>query len=60
MTEVSPASAHQYVQHRADQQATEDADGHVARRILGFLRGGGDGIESDVGEEHDARGAQYA
>ena len=38
----------------------EDADGHVALRVLGLLRGGGDGIEADVGEEDDARRPEHA
>ncbi len=30
----------------------DDADGHVALRLLGLLRRGGDGVESDKREEH--------
>ena len=41
------------VENRADDQRTDDADGKIALRIFGFLRRGGDGIETDVGEKHD-------
>ena len=34
--------------------AAEDADRHVALRILRFLRGGRHRVEADVGEEDDA------
>ena len=37
----------------------EDADRHVALRVLGFLRRGRHGVEADVGEEDDACGAEY-
>ena len=43
------------VEHGADQEGADDADGHVALRILGFLGGGADGVEADVGEEDDTR-----
>ena len=36
----------------ANQQRSNDADGKIALRILRFLRGRGDGVESDVGEEN--------
>ena len=39
----------------ADHQRDDDADGQVALRILGFLRGGGNGVEADVGEENVGR-----
>ncbi len=51
------------VEDGADGERDDDADGHVALRVLGFLRGGGDGVEADVGEEDQARGeadAAYA
>ena len=53
--------AHQHgrgedVEHGADQQRTDDADRHVARRVLRLGAGGGDRLEADVGEE-DRRGA---
>jgi len=41
----------QHVQHGADHQRADDADGHVLLRVLGLLRGGGDGVEADIGEE---------
>src|SRR2546430_13387159 len=46
------------VQDSADDQTRQDADGHVALRVLGLLGRSGDGIEADVGEEDDARGAR--
>ena len=46
---------HQDVENGADDQRGDDADGQVALRILGFLRGGGDGVESDIGEEDVGR-----
>src|SRR5207302_1805933 len=39
-------------------QRGEDADRHVALRLARLLRVGGDGVEADVGEEHQ-RGAQH-
>ncbi|MEY4402559.1 MAG: hypothetical protein RIR91_594 [Verrucomicrobiota bacterium] len=41
-------------------EPAEHADGHVALRVLRFLRRGGDGVEADVGEEHDAGGTHDA
>ena len=49
---------HDDVEHRADGERAEDADRHVALRVLGLLRRGGDRVEPDVGEEHDARAAR--
>ena len=51
---------HQDVQHGADGQRAENADRHVALRVLRFLRRGAHRIESDVGEEDHARAAQHA
>src|SRR4029077_6450431 len=48
------------IKDSAQRQRSEDPDGHVLLRILGFLRRGGDGIESNVGEKYFARAAQYA
>ena len=45
------------VKNRADDQRTQNADGHVALRILGFLRRGGDRVEADVCEEDHSRRA---
>ena len=44
----------EHVENRADHQRTENADRHVLLRVLGFLRRGRDGVESDEREEHDA------
>ncbi len=43
-----------------DEERSEEADRHVAAGVLRFLGGGADGIESEVGEEDDARSAQDA
>ena len=48
------------VEHGADQQRADDADGHVAFGVFRFLARGRDRFEADVGEEHDRRGAQDA
>ncbi len=37
-----------------------NAHGHVLLRLLGFLRGGGYGIEADECEEYFTRAAQHA
>ena len=42
-------------------QATSDADDperHVLARVLGFLAGGRDRLEADIGEEDDRGGAE--
>ena len=44
------------VDDRADDQRADDADRQVALRIARLLGGRRDGVEADVGEEHD-RGA---
>ena len=49
---------HQDVDDGADDQAGDDADRHVALRVLGLLGGRGDGVEADVGEEDDGRGRE--
>ena len=51
------AGSDQQIEHRADDQAADHADGHVALRIAGLFRRGRDGIEADVGEEDRSRGA---
>src|SRR5580704_18719729 len=45
------------IEDGADDKRTENADGHVAPRILGFLGCSGYGVETDVGEE-DGGGAR--
>ena len=45
---------------RADHQRRDDADRHVARRILRLLGVRGDRVEADVGEEDDRRAGQHA
>ena len=65
--------AQQVVRHHAGQHRTDDdvddgahgqraeqADRHVALRVLGFTGSGGDRIEADVREEHDGGGAEDA
>ena len=44
---------HADVEHRADDQRGEDADRHVALRLLGLLGVRRDRVEADVGEEDD-------
>src|SRR5205823_2678398 len=44
----------------ADRERAEDADGHVALRVLRFLGGRRDGIEADVSKEHHPCAAQHA
>jgi hypothetical protein len=41
------------IEQRADDQRHDDAEGQIFLRIARFLGGGGDRIESDVGEEND-------
>ncbi len=43
------------VDDRADGQPAKDADRHVALRVPGFFRRGGDRIEADVGKKDDRR-----
>ena len=58
--------ADRHVQHRADHERPEDADRHVAFRVLGLLRGGRDCIKADIGKEdngcaaHDAAETELA
>ena len=53
--QASEHARHQDVKNRADNQGSQNADGHVAPGIFRFLRGGRDGVKSDVGEEDYAR-----
>ncbi len=48
------------VQDGADDERAENPDRHVALGILGFLRGGGDGVKADVGEKDDAGGSNHS
>ena len=48
------------VDRRAGEEGPQDADGHVPLGILGFLRGRRDGVEAEVGEEHDPGPAEDA
>ena len=48
------------IEHGDDGQRGENAAGDVALRILGFLGGGGDHIETDECEEHDRGAGQHA
>ena len=45
---------------RDDEQRAEEADGKIALRVFGFLRGGGHAVESDVGEENRPGAAEDA
>ena len=51
---------HQHVEHGADEQRAQNADGNVALRIPRFLRGHAHRIEADIGEEDHAGGAEHA
>ena len=42
------------VEHRTDDQRSDDAEGQVALRVARLLGRGGDGIEADVSEENDS------
>ena len=48
------------IEHGADDQRGDDADGQVALRIAAFFGGGGDGVEADVGEEDDGAAGEHA
>src|SRR5438132_12616621 len=48
------------IEHRADREARDDAERHVAARIPGLLGAGRDGIEADESEEHDAGPGEHA
>ena len=43
------------VDDRAEDERPDDADGHVAPRVLALLGARRDGVEADVGEEDDGR-----
>jgi hypothetical protein len=51
---------HQHVDDGADDQRADDAERHVLLRVLGFLAGGRDRLEADIGEEDDRGGAHDA
>ncbi len=48
-------AGHQNIQNGAHQQRGDDADRQVALRILSFLRGRRNRVESDVGKEYVSR-----
>ena len=48
------------VEHRADGERAQDADRHVALRVLALFGGRRDGVEADEGEEDDGRAAHDA
>src|SRR5207342_1744408 len=50
----------QQVEHRADAERSDQSDRNVAVRVLGFLGGGGNRIEADVGEKDRRRRAKHA
>src|SRR5204862_5383882 len=53
-------AAHKHIKNRPNEQARDYADGHVPLRVARFFGRGGDGVESDEGEEHDGRSAHHA
>ena len=50
--------ADKHIEKRAEPKGSEDADRHVTLRVLGFLRGGRDRVETDICEEHNGSAAQ--
>ena len=51
-------AGNQDVQNRANNQGTQNADGHIPLGVLGFLRGRRNRVKSDIGEEDDRRPAR--
>ena len=51
------ARGDQQVEHGADRERADQADRHVALRVLGFFGRGRDRVEADVGEEDRGRRA---
>ena len=49
-----------HVEHRADDQRGDDADGQVALRVAALLGGRRDRVEADVGEEDDGAAGEHA
>ena len=41
-----------HVENGTDHKGPDDATRHIARRVLTLLRGGRDGVESDIGKEN--------
>src|SRR5437763_9048313 len=54
------AGRDQEVEDRANAERADEADRHVALRILGLLGRGRDRVEADVSEEDRGRGADHA
>ena len=48
------------IEHGADDQRGDDADGQIALRVAALFGRGGDGIEADVGEEDDGAAGEHA
>ncbi len=55
-----PDQRRQHVQHRHRYQRDHDRQRQVAPRVLRFLARGGDAVQTDEGEEDDARGGRDA
>jgi hypothetical protein len=51
---------HSSIQNRAGHQRGQNADGHIALRILALLSRGRDRIETNVSEEDDGAAGQHA
>ena len=51
---------HGNVKHGANPERTQDANRHVALRVSRFLRGRGDRVKPNVGEEDDPRPSQHS
>jgi hypothetical protein len=54
------ACRHQQIEYGADRERADQTDRHVALRVLGFLGGGRDRVEADIGEEDRGRRADDA
>ena len=48
------------IEQRADGQRTENAEGHIFRRILRLLGGGRNSVKTDEGEEDNAGATEDA
>jgi hypothetical protein len=58
--QAGEADGHGHIEHRADNQRGDDADGQVALRVAALLGRGGDRVEADVGEEDDRPAGEHA
>ena len=57
---ASQHTRHRDIQHGADQQRANDADGQVALGVFRLFRVGGDGVKTQVSEKDHGRASQHA